>query len=63
MDDILLKFSDLDTLEKRFKERQRVWHALAALEKRERENPINYLGYKICYEISITRVYVIVGNQ
>jgi hypothetical protein len=54
MDDILLADSDAATLEKMFKETQRIlpcWGLSIALEKLQRGDSINYLGYKITQQI------------
>ena len=50
MDDILLADSNLETLEKLFEELKKIlpdWGLQIALEKVQRGNSINYLGYKI----------------
>ena len=50
MDDILLADANTDNLEKRFKEAQGIlpsWGLQIAPDKLQREDSINYLGYKI----------------
>ena len=53
MDDILLSDSNMDTLGRMFEEVQKVlpkWGLQVALEKIQRGDSINYLGYRIGLE-------------
>lgn len=57
MDDVLLADSDKDTLEKMFKEIQRIlpcWGLQIVPENIQRVDSINYLGYKISQQKNLT---------